>query len=603
MTTAVNMRGARSWNGNKTVFLELAEELRQQLSSTFPDLLPRVENIVGKISEEKFNLVVVGQFKRGKSTLINALVGENILPTAVVPLTSIVTILHHGTAEKITASFKDGQQETIQREKLPEYVTEKLNPENVKSVEQVDVELPSGFLKSGVYLVDTPGVGSIYAHNTDAANQFLPESDATIFLMTADQPLSIGEVEFLRNVREHVTKIFFVLNKVDLLSEAEITEVAAFIRESLSKEMSIPQEAIKLFLVSSKSALLVRTSRDKELEKKNSPARQTLAEGGFQSLESSLTNFLSTEKSAVLMDTASRRAGRIVIEASTLVQLRLKAYSESMESLQKKIDGFRTFKKEIQKRQEDISRVIYAAYNITTMINEDTVIFEKRTQPEVERRFEEIAAREKHLSSIRFVDALNKAIVSLVTEFVDKWRYEEEAKVKDKFNAGVEELFNRMNSLIDDVYQHAASLFSVEFQRVESYPLFSDETEFYYFILEDIKPSLEELSDAIVKMLPRGLAKRLIHRKEIDTLRVEFDRQCGRVRYDFIRRIDKSMMKLGKTLGDTVNEHLEKIEAIIADAMAIREKTTSEASEQIAEYEEKLSKLAELEKKFAELEN
>ena len=116
-----------------------------------------------------------------------------------------------------------------------------------------------------------------------------------------------------------------------------------------------------------------------------------------------------------------------------------------MESLQKKIDEFRTFKKEIQKRQQDISRVIYAAYNITTMINEDTVIFEKRTQPEVERRFEEIAAREKHLSSIKYVDALNKAIVSLVTEFVDKWRYEEEAKVKDKFNAGVEELFNRMN--------------------------------------------------------------------------------------------------------------------------------------------------------------
>ena len=76
---------------------------------------------------------------------------------------------------------------------------------------RVEVELPNGFLKSGVYLVDTPGVGSIYAHNTDTANQFLPESDATIFLMTADQPLSIGEVEFLRNVREHVTKIFFVL--------------------------------------------------------------------------------------------------------------------------------------------------------------------------------------------------------------------------------------------------------------------------------------------------------------------------------------------------------------------------------------------------------
>ncbi len=100
------------------------------------------------------------------------------------------------------------------------------------------------------------------------------------------------------------------------------------------------------------------------------------------------------------------------LEASTLARLRLKAYSESMESLQKKIDEFRNFKKEIQKRQQDISRVIYTAYNITTMIEEDTVIFEETTQPEVERRFEEIAARDKHLSSTKFIDALNKEIVS-----------------------------------------------------------------------------------------------------------------------------------------------------------------------------------------------
>ncbi|MGO9482073.1 MAG: dynamin family protein [Candidatus Kryptoniota bacterium] len=600
MTSAVNVQRTHRGSEKKTAFLELIENLRQQLSASFPDLLSRLESIAAKISDEKFNLVVVGQFKRGKSTLINALVGENILPTAVVPLTSIVTILHHGTSEKITVTFTDGHTETIERARLPEYVTERLNPENVKNVGEVDITLPCDFLRNGVYLVDTPGVGSIYAHNTDAATRFLPESDATIFLMTADQPLSIGEVEFLRNVREHVTKIFFVLNKVDLLSEAERREAAEFVNESLANEMEVTQNSIKLFLVSSKSALLARKNAGEELEEKSNPVLERFNRE-FQSLENALTGFLSREKTGVMMDVASRRARRIVVEASTLARLRLKAYSESMESLRKKIDEFRQFKKEIQKRQEDISGVIYTAYNITTMINEDTAIFEKRTQPEVERRFEEIAARDKHLSSTRFVKALNKAIVQLVTEFVDKWRYDEEAKVKGKFNAGVEELFNRMNSLIDDVYQHAAELFSVEFQRVESYPLFTDETEFYYFILEDIKPSLEELSDAIVKMLPGGLAKHLIHRKELDTLRVEFDRQCGRARYDFIRRIDKSMMKVGNTLSDIVNEHLEKIEKIIADAMAIREKTTSEASVKIAEYEGKLSKLAELEKKLAEL--
>ena len=573
----------------KARLLELLGNLSQHLSPSFPELVPHTTSITKKIQDEKFNLVVVGQFKRGKSTLVNALIGADILPTAVVPLTSIVTILRYGPEEKITVSFSSGDKEIILRDKLAKYVTERLNPQNIKKVEGVDIELPSKFLVGGVQLVDTPGVGSIYSHNTEAANDFLPESDATIFLMTADQPLSIGEVEFLRNVREHVTKIFFVLNKVDMLTGAEGQEAAEFIRDSLSKEMSVDKESIRLFLLSSKTALKARLTRDEELEKKSN----------IESLEKSLTNFLSNEKSKVLVNVAACRARKIAAEASTLARLRLKAYSESVESLQKKIDEFKKFKKEVHKRQEDISRVIYTAYNIVTMIEEDTVLFKSKSMPAVEKRLDEVADRSGHLSSSQLIEQLNETIIQLVTETIDKWRYDEESKVRQKFNTGVEELFNRMNSLIDDVYQHATDLFNVEFQRLENYPLFSDETEFYYLILEDIKPSLEELSDAIVKRLPKGIAKHLIRRKEKETLRIEFDRQCGRVRYDFIQRIDKSMLKLGKVLTGTVNEHIERIEKIIVDAMVMREKTSSEASDRIAEYEEKLSKLADLESKFS----
>lgn len=578
--------------GKKRVLLELLGDLLYYLAVSFPDLVPPAADINKKVQEEKFNLVVVGQFKRGKSTLINALISEDILPTAVVPLTSIVTILRHGPKERVTVNFIDGTKEIISRGELQEYVTEKFNPENAKKVESVEVEHPSKFLKGGVQLVDTPGVDSIYSHNTDVANHFLPESDATIFLMTADQPLSIGEVKFLRNVREHATKIFFVLNKVDMLSGAEQQEAAEFIRDSLSKEMSVGRDNIKLFLVSSKTALCGRLKKDEDLERKSN----------IQSLEKSLMDFLSKEKSDVMVSVAARRARKIAAEASTLAKLRLKAYSESTESLQKKIDEFKKFKVEIQKRQEDISRVIYTAYNIVNMIEEDTVLFKSKSMPEVEKRFDEIADSCGHLSSSQLIEQLNKAIIQLVTETVDKWRNDEESKVKQKFNAAVEELFNRMNGLIDDVYQHVAELFNVEFQRLENYPLFSDETEFYYFILEDIKPSLEELSDAIVKRLPKSIAKYLIRRKEKETLRIEFDRQCGRVRYDFIQRIDKSMLRLGKVLTDTVNEHVAKIERIIADAMAMREKTSSEASDKIAEYEKKLSQLTYLENRFAELE-
>ncbi len=572
--------------------IRLLESLTQSLSPSFPDLIPHSVNVASKLRDNKFNLVVVGQFKRGKSTLVNALVGDDILPTAVVPLTSIITILRYGSEEKITVAFAGDVSEVITREQLPDFVTEKRNPNNLKKVESVHIALPCSFLEGGVQLVDTPGVGSIYAHNTDAANHFLPESDATIFLMTADQPLSIGEVEFLRNVREHVTKIFFVLNKVDMLNGTEKQEAADFIRDSLSREMAVPKDNIRLFLVSSKTALKARLQGEKKLE----------AESHIHALESSLMQFLNEEKSTVMVSSAARRARRIAAEASTLAKLRLKAYSESSESLRNKVDEFRKFRAEIHRRQEDISRVIYTAYNIVTMVEEDRVLFEDKTLPKLEARFDEIAAQYRSSNAPDLIDQLNKAIVSLVTEVVDKWRADEEAKVREKFNSEVKDLYGRMNELIDDVYQHAAELFDVEFQRLEEYPLFNDESEFYYFILEDIKPSLEQLSDAVVKRLPRGIARHLIVRKQKETLRIEFDRQCGRARYDIVQRIDKSMLKLGKAFSDSVNGHLARIEEIIGDAMSMREKNVSETSGKVKEYEAALHIMSRLEAEFSALE-
>jgi septin family protein len=95
------------------------------------------EELKEKIQDNVFNLVVLGQFKRGKTTLINALLGAEILPTAVVPLTSIATILKHGEELKITVYFSDGRVNEIEPENLPEYVTEKGNPKNQKDVREV----------------------------------------------------------------------------------------------------------------------------------------------------------------------------------------------------------------------------------------------------------------------------------------------------------------------------------------------------------------------------------------------------------------------------------------------------------------------------------
>ncbi|MDH5203958.1 MAG: dynamin family protein, partial [Nitrospirota bacterium] len=200
------------------------------------DSMSGVDNIHGcpfeelkeKIQDNVFNLVVLGQFKRGKTSLINALLGTEILPTAVVPLTSIATILKYGEALRIKVYFNDGRMTEIRPESLSQYVTEKGNPKNEKNVQEVIITYPSPYLKDGVRLIDTPGVGSIYQHNTDVAYQYLPKSDAALFLLSVDQPVSQAELDFLKDVKEYSYRIFFLQNKADYVGSEDLSESISF---------------------------------------------------------------------------------------------------------------------------------------------------------------------------------------------------------------------------------------------------------------------------------------------------------------------------------------------------------------------------------------
>jgi GTPase Era involved in 16S rRNA processing len=106
-------------------------------------------------------------------------------------------------------------------------VTERDNPGNRLGVDRAVLYWPPEELRDGVFLVDTPGVGSVYRHNTEAAYDFVPEADAAVFLTLADPPISEGELRFLRNVRAEAARMFFILNKVDYLSPADRAEAEA----------------------------------------------------------------------------------------------------------------------------------------------------------------------------------------------------------------------------------------------------------------------------------------------------------------------------------------------------------------------------------------
>ena len=202
-----------------------------------------IAQLVSRINEGRFFVACVGQFKRGKSTLLDALVGEELLPTGVVPVTTVPTVLRYGRQRNARVLI-DGKWKAIRPEDLGQYVSEELNPENEKGVEGVEAFLASPLLASGMCLVDTPGIGSVFSGNTEATNDFIPQIDAAILVVGADPPISGDELALMEAVGADVDHIFVVLNKMDRVSLHECRQAGAFATKVLATRLKKPVQRI-----------------------------------------------------------------------------------------------------------------------------------------------------------------------------------------------------------------------------------------------------------------------------------------------------------------------------------------------------------------------
>jgi hypothetical protein len=177
--------------------LYTAERLKDDIS------IHDCRRVLARLAEDRFNLAIVGQFSRGKSSLMNALLGSERLPTGILPLTSVITTVTYGETEKVLLQ-REGWTfpQEIRLDQLAEYVTQGRNPGNEKRVVLAEVRLPNELLRLGVHFVDTPGIASAIAENTKTTRQFLPEADAAVLVTSFESPMTEAEVAFLQEVRE-----------------------------------------------------------------------------------------------------------------------------------------------------------------------------------------------------------------------------------------------------------------------------------------------------------------------------------------------------------------------------------------------------------------
>jgi predicted GTPase len=241
----------------------------------------------------RLTVAVVGEFKRGKSTLLNALIEEpDLFPPENLIATNLVTTVSYGESERVTVYLGEGEErreQAITREQIREYGTEQGNPGNREHARLLTIELPNERLSQGLTFVDTPGVGGLRTEHAAFTYGVVVNADVVLFVLDALVPLATEELAFLERIAEHCRAVMFVVTKRD--KEPDYERIVANTREKVVSVLGPAGEAAPIVAVSSTAKLEYLESGDEE----------DLEVSNFAALEDALWGLLRERSAAILL--------------------------------------------------------------------------------------------------------------------------------------------------------------------------------------------------------------------------------------------------------------------------------------------------------------
>lgn len=290
-----------------------------------------------QLQQGTYRIVVLGEMKRGKSTLINALVGEALLPSDVNPCTALLSLLRYGPERRVTLHYNTGQDpQTIDFDTFRTDYT--ISPDEARQLEtsafpdisHVVIECPAPLLASGLEIVDTPGLNDTEARNQQVLS-YLNEAQAAVFVMDAVQPITLDERRYLRNyVQNRDLECFYIVNGWDRLQASLVNpEDTAALEAAESRQrqvfsQSLPEGAT-WFEVSALSALRLRRQG------------KSLEGSGVDRFFTALESFLAQERGRAELERAAKLAHRAYSAVQETVARRIPLLDEDLSELQQRV--------------------------------------------------------------------------------------------------------------------------------------------------------------------------------------------------------------------------------------------------------------------------
>jgi GTP-binding protein EngB required for normal cell division len=415
-------------NANISLLLNTAHTLEQD------NLIDDIMQLQQKMHNEELNIVITGIFKRGKSSLIKAVIQENIMPTGVVPVTAIINLLKYAATPSLEIFFKKKEKVTKPISSLNEFVSEEENPENIKNVAHVIVYHPAPILKT-ITIIDTPGVGSSFEHNTDTTLQFLYKIDVAIFVLSADMPISKTDIEFLQQLYEQIKNIVFVENKKDLLSATHLQKMLDHNKKTISVQLQMPIESITIIPISA-----------------NQQLQGNMAESGFELLLQSLNCNISKNKPSILEQSIGRQLNLIQQRLISIIQLRINNLQLPVQQLPESIQQYENTQHVLLNEIEGFYAILqHHIKKVDETVHEQCNAKAKYFDATIQSLIQEYSYNNPiALLDITVQQALINDLNKLIKSGYEQWKTALEESSKLQFKSILEQyLFNSKNILLN----------------------------------------------------------------------------------------------------------------------------------------------------------
>ncbi len=484
-----------------------------------PELVERAQRLAERIAARRFHIAVLGELKRGKSTLVNALIGQELLPCGVVPLTAVATEVHFGMGQS-TVVFIDGRRLPIEECEIADYVTERENPGNVKAVARVEVGTHQAFGAPGVVLVDTPGVASVNEHNTATARDLLSESDAAVLVLSADSPLSESELAILAELDARCEQVFVVINKSDHLAGDDIDEVEAFVVGHLRRVLS---QWSGPYCTDARSAL------------RADPVPPGRATGGFLAFRAALESFIGDDLAAARGDAAVGELRRLAQGLDQALQLEAAAGALNADDLRLLLSRFEGAARDGRRALEEDRVVVdhevaQVAIDIGKRLAELAAAASRSCRSELALAAQAVPAR-------RLDDELRRVVEECVRRELEPIRRAVGNELDSAWGSIAGHFSEAVRSRINELIGVANELFDVHLPAASVPPVASRRDRFSYLFVRVESPTAP-IGRLLGLLLPRGAARRRALDAAERRLVQELDKHAGRARYDLAQRLE-----------------------------------------------------------------